>query len=421
MMERKVIGLVDCNAFYCSCEQLFRPELKNKAVVVLSNNDGCAISRTPEAKALGIKMGQPFFEFKHLLQHKKLTVFSANFKLYTNISQRVMQLLKELAPKTHVYSIDEAFIDLTGIKNVHQFGVLLRREIYRQIGIPVGVGISYSLVLAKLANQLAKNHTNSVVCLLSDDEIELALKNFPIQDVWGIGRANHLKMKALNIHSALGLKNYPSEKIIQKYFSKLGVQIKQELSGINCISINQNILVKKQIMTSRSFAKPVTSKNELKKLLADFITLACEKLRTQASLCQTISIFARSNQFDFNQFKVISKQINLTNPTNDTLALIKLSETMLDEIYIDGVHYKKAGVCLSDFYQNSEYQLDLFQLHQVKDNKKLMQIMDKINQKNGHTVLKSMACSLKEKDHYIQQNFKSPSYTHDWQQLKKFG
>ena len=359
-MSEKAYALIDCNSFYCSCERVFRPDLKHTAIVVLSNNDGCAISRTQEAKDLGIKMGEPFFKFKNLVNQKKLKVFSSNFALYTNLSDRVMKTIGELSPDVEVYSVDEAFADLTGIKDLYNHGMLIKNTIYQNVGVPVGVGIGPTKVLAKLANHLAKKSlkANGVVDLTNPHYLDVALKRVSIGDVWGIGQKSAKKMRELGIHTAHDFAHFSNDSLIQKIFTKVGLQIKHELMGINCLNFKEDIKAKKAIMCSRTFGGTVSDKETLKQSIASYICDASEKLRKQGSSCLELTVFARTNSFSDTRQYYLSGRVKLITPTCDARKLIGKAFDIIDQKYIAGLEYKKAGVMLSNLSQESELQLD---------------------------------------------------------------
>jgi DNA polymerase V len=421
-LNQKAIGLVDCNSFYCSCERLFRPELNNKPVVVLSNNDGCAVSRTDEAKALGIKMGEPYFKFKDICQKHQVHVFSTNFSLYTNLSDRVMGTLKKLSPEVEVYSVDEAFLDLTGIRDLSKHGEMMKEILLSHVGIPVGVGIGPTKVLAKAANRLAKKSKKSkgVVNLMEKKYQDVGLERIEIEDVWGIGRANSEKMRTLGIKTAKDLRDYKNENLIQSIFTKVGLQIKHELMGINCFPFNKPYEPKKEIMCSRTFGGTVTEFETLKESIANYVTDAAEKLRAQDSLCQGISVFARTNPFNQKEQYYLYESKKLETPTSHTLKLINVAIELLKLGFKQGYEYKKAGVRLIDFYSSIEYQLDLLKAHDSIEDIKLMNVVDLVNGKEGETVLKSAACGVSDKAWKMNRNFKSPRYTTSWEQLKVF-
>lgn len=421
-MKPEIIALVDCNSFYCSCERVFRPDLKNKPVVVLSNNDGCAVSRTPEAKALGVKMGEPYFKFKDLCLTHDLKVFSANFSLYTNFSDRVMNTIKKLSPNVEVYSVDEAFVDATGLGDPSEFGKSIKARVERDTAIPVGVGLGPTKVLAKAANRLVKKHAqfDGVLSLVEEKDRAKYLRNLDIEDVWGIGRANTVKMKALGIRSAQDLVAFKNEKQIQKIFTKVGLQIKHELMGIPCFEFNKPIEPKKEIMCSRTFGGTLEHIDSLKEVVANYVTDAAEKLRAQDSCCQELTVFARTNPFNETDQYFLHETIKIPTPTLDTRKLILFAHAALLKGFKEGYSYKKAGVRLSGFYTSCELQMDLLNENDSIETKELMKVIDKINSREGETILKSAACGVHEKAWSMNQDHKSPKYTTSWSELAGF-
>jgi DNA polymerase V len=418
----KAIALVDCNSFYCSCERVFRPDLEDKPVIVLSNNDGCAIARTTEAKALGIKMGAPFYQIKNYCKKNGVTVFSCNFALYTDLSRRVMETLAGMCSELEVYSVDEAFMDLTGVPDLTNYGRVIRAKILNEIKIPTGVGIAPTKALAKVANYIAKrsNKAGGVVNLMDKKMQDIALARVPIEEIWGVGRANAVKMRGLGIKTALELRDFPNEMLIQKVFTKVGLQLKHELMGIACFDLNLDITKKKEIMCSRTFGKSVFDKASLKESIAGYITNAAAKLRGQDSLCTELSVFARTNAFkDGPQYYMYERQ-KLINPTSDSRKLIEMALELVDMSYREGYEYKKAGAKLSNFYDSSEYQIDFFHPFDSKIDYRLMRVMDRVNLYYGDGTLKSMACGVSEKAWKMNREFLSRSFTTRWRDLLVF-
>lgn len=417
-----MIALVDCNSFYASCERVFRPDLRGKPVVVLSNNDGCAIARSQEAKDLGIEMGAPYFKIKKLCKQKNIHIFSTNFALYTNLSDRVMNTLKDLCPEVEVYSVDEAFCDLSGISHLVKHGHLLKDSILKNTDIPVGVGIAPTKVLAKLANRIAKKSkkANGVVVLDSLKLQDVAMKQVLIEDVWGIGRQSAMKLKMLGINTAYEFKEYKNEALIQKILTKVGLQIKHELMGIKCLPFVDEIKKKKQIMCSRTFGTSVLSKEILKESIANYITNASTKMRFQKSICTRVSVFARTSPFNNSaQFKLYDEAI-LANPTCDTRKLINIAFKLIDRSFKDGYKYQKAGVNLSGFYDSHEFQLNLLEQRDSIEDINLMKTIDFINNQMGQLKIKSAACGFDHEAWRMNRNHKSPRFLTSWNELKQF-
>jgi DNA polymerase V len=419
----KIFALVDCNSFYCSCERLFRPDLKHRPVGVLSNNDGCFVSRTNELKKLGVPMGAPYFQYKNICDKNKVAVFSANFSLYTNISDRVMNTLFEFTPSLEVYSVDEAFLDLTGFdqKTILEYCYHIKETVERHTGIPVGIGIGRTKVLAKVANKIAKKDetTRGVFSILSKEQRDLALKTFPIEDIWGIGRQNSIKMKTLGIHQAIQLRDFKNDFLIQKQFTKIGRMIQDELREISCFPISNETPKKKEIICSRTFGVPVYDLYSLRESVACYTSLACEKLRKQESVCGEIEVFIHTNPHkDIPQYAK-AKSEKLLSPTCDTRKMIKAAWNILDDIFLNGFEYKKAQVRLSRIQDANEHQVSLFGNNDSSDDIILMQTMDRINAREGHEMVKIAACGTNKDAWYMKQILKSPRYVTGWTELLK--
>lgn len=411
----KYVALVDCNSFYCSCEKIFRPDLRNKPVIVLSNNDGAAIAFTKEAKALGFgQMCEAFFKLKDKVRKHNVAVFSSNYTLYDDISKRVMNVLREFSPKVEVYSIDEAFIEIEAEENeLESIGRKIRSEIFRKVGMPVGVGISFTKVLAKVANKLSKKN-NGVCVLVNQDVVNKNLKDFPVRDIWGIGSRSAVKLNMLNIKTAYELKIYPEEAMIQKMLTKVGREIQDELRGINCLSLEQ-AEDKKNTGNSRSFGHDVYTKKELREALAQFATNASLKLRNQNSVCYSMTAFIYTNPFKPVPQYFGEGGVRFSSGTNDVLKIIQGAHAILDEIYKPGYGYKKGGVLLNHIVPRNECQLDLFN-QDPSDNENLNQVVDIINKKYGPGTIKSAACGIDQEWKTIHA-YISRHYTTDWNDL----
>lgn len=422
-MSDRVFALVDCNSFYCSCERLFRPDLRLRPVGVLSNNDGCFVSRTNELKKLGVQMGAPYFQVKDICDKNKVAVFSANFSLYTNMSDRVMNTLFDFTPNLEVYSVDEAFLDLTGFdeRTILDYCRTIKETVERNTGIPVGIGIARTKVLAKLANRIAKKDesTKGVYSVLLKENLEFALGRVEIGDIWGIGRQNTIKFKALGIHTAKDLRNYKNDLLIQKQFTKVGRMIQEELRGISCFPLNNETPKKKEIISSRTFGNPVYELSSIRESVACYASLACEKLRKQSSVCQEVEVYIRTNPFkEIPQYMRVDSVI-LDSPTCDTRKIIKAAWTALDRIFIHGYEYKKAMVKLSKIQDQNEHQISLFGGNDSDDDLKLMSVMDQVNHRDGHETLKIAACGVSKESWYMKQVYKSPRYVTGWTELLK--
>jgi DNA polymerase V len=422
-MNQKVIALVDCNSFYCSCERLFRPDLRHRPVGVLSNNDGCFVSRTNELKALGVPMGAPYFKYKELCDKNKVAVFSANFSLYTNISDRVMNTLIQFTPSIEVYSVDEAFLDLTGLdeKTIEEYCRKIKFIVERDTGIPVGIGIGRTKVIAKLANRIAKKNNlyGGVYNALLKSNLDHALKIVEIGDVWGIGRQNSIKMKSLGINKAIDLKNYENTYLIQKNFTKVGRMIQDEMREITCFPFNETNEKKKEIMCSRTFGVPVYDKQTLQESIASYASLATERLRKQNSVCEEVSIYIRTNPFKDTPQYMQTHSMTLSAPTCDTRKIIKTSFSLLDEIFKPGFEYKKTAITLSKIKDADSCQISLFGENDTESDLALMMTMDRINAREGNELIKSMACGTNKSAWFMKQVMKSKRYVSGWSEIFK--
>jgi DNA polymerase V len=413
----KYFGLVDCNSFYCSCERVFRPEIRGRPVIVLSNNDGCAIAFTKEAKALGFgEMCEPFYKLKDRIKKHNVAVFSSNYTLYDNLSRRVMSILNGFTPCLEIYSVDEAFLELDGFDkyDLLEYGKKIRSDVLQFTGIPVGVGIAKTKVLSKIANKLSKKQ-HGVMVFKDDEEIDQILKSFPVKDIWGIGHASSTKLNMLGIKTAYDFKIYKDEQLIQKLLTKVGRQVQDELRGISCLPIEE-AEDKKNTGNSRSFGSSVYTKSELREALADFCTNSAAKLRAQESVCFSLTVFIQTNYFNENapQYYGTGSQ-SFISGTSDTLRLIKGSHQVLDNIFKSGYEYKKGGVLLNHIVPRTENQMDLFDEHS-DDNEKLGQVVDLINKRYGAKTIQSAACGSNQAWRTVA-NFSSPKYTNAWKDI----
>ncbi|MGB3599308.1 MAG: translesion error-prone DNA polymerase V subunit UmuC [Marinomonas sp.] len=420
---KTAFALVDCNNFYASCEKLFRPDLKHTPVVVLSNNDGCIVARSKEVKALGIKMGVPMFQVQDEIRQHGIVCFSSNYALYADMSNRVMTILEEEAPRLEVYSIDEAFMDLSGVDHVVgllEFGKQVKVKVDQWTGITVGVGIAPTKTLAKLANHAAKKYpaTGSVVDLMDPERQKRLLALVEVSDVWGVGRRTTAKLKARGVHTALDLAN-ADPKTIRSEFSVVLERTIRELNGVSCLDLELVRPTKQQIICSRSFGHKVTDKRELREAVAKYTTRAAEKLRGEKRLCRVVSMFVRTSPFIPNEpqySKTLSAE--LPNPTDDTRDLLEVANELFKRIYRAGFRYAKGGVMLADFYEQGAFQQDLFRADNPKINSKaLMSVVDKINHSGlGNVFFASQGVSPQwamKREHL------SPGYTTRWDELPK--
>ena len=413
----ELFGLADCNNFYCSCERVFHPDLIGKPVVVLSNNDGCVIARSEESKALGIKMGDVFYQVKDKLEQNDVAVFSSNYNLYGDMSRRVMSLLSRYSPKVDVYSIDEAFLDLSGMGDAEQLTEYFKkmvRHIRKGTGIPISLGIAPTKTLAKMASKFAKKYKGyEGVCLIDTDEKrEKALKLFEVGDVWGIGHRSVEKLNYYGIKTAWDL-TQKSESWVRRELTVTGVRTWKELQGESCISIEE-LPHKKSICTSRSFADQGLNKlADVEETIANFAAQCSRKLRKQHTVCNSITIFAHTSRFrqDLPQ-SYIYQTANLTVPTNNQQELISIAVKMLRAYWKDGdcYFYKKAGVIVWGISRDNAIQTNLFDTVDREKQAALAKAIDAINRKNGYNKIR-VAVQGDEKGWQLKREYISKQYT----------
>ena len=411
----ELFGLADCNNFYCSCERVFHPDLRNKPVVVLSNNDGCIIARSEESKALGIKMGEPFYQVKDMLERNGVAVFSSNYNLYGDMSRRVMSLLSTYTPRLDIYSIDEAFLDLSGMGNADtltNYCKSMVKDITKGTGIPISLGIAPTRTLAKMASKFAKKHKGyEGVCLIdSDEKREKALRLFPIEDVWGIGRRHAKKLAYHGIHTAWDL-TQRSESWIRKELTVTGVHTWKELMGESCISIEE-LPHKKSICTSRSFPGIGLDRLcDVEEAVANFAASCSRKLREAHTACSSITVFAYTSRFrmDVPQH-CIYRSVNFTVPTNDIREIISAAVKILQEDWKEGFHYKKAGVIVWNICEDSAIQGNLFDSIDRAKQSALVKAVDEVNRKNGHDTIR-MAVQGYGENWKLRNEYVSKQYT----------
>lgn len=382
-----MFALVDVNSFYTSCETVWRPDLTGKPVVVLSNNDGCIISRSAEAKALGITMAEPYFKQKALLQRHGVVVFSSNYALYGDMSHRVMTTLEETCPKVDIYSIDEAFVDLSGIPHLRAFGKHIRDTIFQRTMLTVGVGIAPTKTLAKLANHAAKKwpeKTGGVVDLSSPVNQQKLMACLPVEEVWGIGRRLSKKLKLMNIDTVLKLAQCDLW-FIRKNFSVVLERTVRELRGEPCLGFQEFSPAKHEIISSRSFGQRTSNYTEVREGISTWAARAAEKLRAQHQYCRYVGAFIKSSPHDPHEpYYSNSAGINLLTPTQDTRDIIAAATRSLDIIWKQGPGYQKAGVMLGDFFSQGVAQLNLFDEYTPRPNSQaLMQVLDAMNKKGN--------------------------------------
>jgi DNA polymerase V len=416
---KKVFALVDCNNFYASCERLFRPELNGRPVVVLSNNDGCVIARSNEAKALGITMGAPYFQNKALLQHHNVHVFSSNYALYGDLSHRVMDLLQQMEPEVEIYSIDEAFIVLpvSQDRQLTEYGHRLRKRIKQYVGIPVSIGIGPTKTLAKIANRIAKKKPSldGVFDITEHNDPDRLLATVAVENVWGIGRRYAKKLNHQGIVNGLQLKN-ADPAWIRKHLTVTGLRTVMELQGVSCLPFAEIPAARKSLVSSRSFGRPVTAQGELREAVASYVSAAAARLRAQGLVAGFLHVFLATNRFkeDLPQYSSI-RMIGLAQPTGCTSTLIRSACQVLDRLYRPNYQYQKAGVMLTGLVPRRQCQQNLF-LPPVDERAGLMAAMDRINTRWGRNTLQFAAAGL-AKPWTMRQYRKSPAYTTNWGEL----
>jgi len=413
--NNKLFALIDCNNFYASCERAFNPALLCKPVVVLSNNDGCIIARSNEAKALGVPMGAPFFKYKKLMLEKRVHVFSSNYTYYGNMSDRVMRSLAMMVPDMEIYSIDEAFfrLDKLNEKDLVQFCSDIRRKINQWLSIPTSVGIAPTKTLAKIANNIAKKQATSGVFDMREKSLQdEILSKLPLEEIWGISKGSSSKLYSIGVNSALSLRDSDS-KLIRQVLGVVGERIVYELRGISCLEI-QEVTKKKNIMTSRSFGRKITSKTEMREAIANYAIRACEKLHDQKSRAKAIHVFVQTNPFNQN-----AKQYNcgltktFISPTNITKTILQSALKIMDEIFIENLNYKKAGIMLLDLVNEDSFQGSLFASNDLQKNEKNSKIEDamkEINVKVGKGSIFYATQGIK-RSWAMQSNKRSKEYT----------
>jgi DNA polymerase V len=414
------IALVDCNNFYVSCERLFRPDLIGKPVVVLSNNDGCVISRSNEAKALGVNMGEPWFKLRDFAQQHHVTVFSSNYALYADVSNRVMTVLAGFSPAQEVYSIDECFLDLTGLPAIGDTAYAIRQRIWDWLGMPVCVGVASSKTLAKLANHVAKKHPKSRgvfnMNALTDAQLHSVLSHLDVSEVWGIGRQLSASLYAMGIHRVQQLKD-ADIRTMRRQFGVVMEKTIRELRGECCIGLEEVSPPRQQIVSSRSFGTTVDALADLEDAVAHFVATAALKLREQGSVAGLLIVFTRTDRFSTKSQYTPSIALPLIHPSANTMTLVGLAKAGLKQIYAPGYAYKKAGVILGDIVPEGVVQRDLFS--EKTPNNQLMATLDHLNARYGrHTIQVSRTTkSAKSVKWAMRQEHKSPNFTTSWAEL----
>ena len=417
-----MFALADCNNFFASCERVFRPDLQGKPVIVLSNNDGCAIARSNEAKALGIKMGDPLFKIRHLVETHNVAVFSGNMALYGDMSQRVRWVLEEFAPSVEVYSIDECFLDLRGMENIDfdAYAKEISAQCWKQTSIPVSVGIAPTKTLAKIASKLCKQYPKlrGGCYMHRPQDIEKVLRKFPVEDVWGIGRRSVAKLKQRGVNTAYDYTQLP-ESTIQALFGITGVRTWRELQGVPCIEFEDGFEAKQSICVSRSFSSEIYDVKELQEQIANFASSMAEKLREQRSVAAEMVVFAYTNRFKDSAPQTYSNGlISFTTPTSNQRQIVADAVQVTQRIFKNGYGYKKAGVVATKIIPAGEVMHSLFEdTAAAEREQKITSTLDSINATFGKGTIK-LAVQGSGKIKSASDN-QSPHYTTRWSDIPK--
>jgi len=403
-------ALIDCNNFYASCERVFNPSLVGKPIVILSNNDGCVIARSNEAKAVGVPMGAPAFEYRYLFERQGVAVFSANFALYGDMSKRVMTILSDYAPTQEIYSIDECFLDLSNMPvDLREHGLKMRKQVLQWTGIPVSVGIAPTKALAKVANNIAKKFTErtggSYVIDTEEKRIN-ALKWLAVEDVWGIGRRNAKKLHARGVKTAYDF-SLLSRSLVMNTMTIVGARLQDELNGIPTLEM-EPMELKQSIATTRTFENEYWKYDEVKERVCTFAVSCAQKLRQQHSLCTKVEVFIQSSRFREGDAQYASSVVvKLPFPTSSSIEIVNFAVQGLDIIFKRDIGYKRAGVVLMEFVPDNEYQPSLF-FNSDPKHARLMQAVDKLNDKYGTKV---RLAAMDKRTHKMHQEKLSPQYT----------
>ncbi|MBN2790793.1 MAG: Y-family DNA polymerase [Candidatus Delongbacteria bacterium] len=414
----KIFALIDCNSFYASCERIFRPDLRDKPVAILSNNDGCVVALTKEAKELGVTRGEPYFKIDPEIR-KNLSVFSSNYSMYGDISHRVMNILSEFSPETEIYSIDESFLDLTGMNiDLAEYGNTIRKKVKWSTGIPVSVGIGKTKTLAKLANHIAKklDRFNGVLDLSSEKDIDKYLAMVKVSSIWGVGRKLSMKLERQNIITAKDLK-YTSDGWIQRNLGGVtGMRTVWELRGISCIPLDSVPATNKGIVSSRSFGKPIETLIGLKEAVSSYISIGAQKLRKQKTAASAVTVFINTNRFKDEPQYNNGITYKTPYPTSSTIELTEYALNLLERIYKDGYKYKKAGIMLDGIVPNNAIQYSLFTPEKFSADIDIT--MDAVNKKWGRNTLFTASSGINQK-WSMRREFVSPRYTTSWDDILK--
>ena len=425
-------GIIDCDNCYVSCERVFRPDLKDKPVVVLSNNDGCVVARSNEAKKMGIKAGTPYFQLAEQFPNQKIVVFSSNYELYGELTSRVVEIIKKEAPAYFRYSIDECFVYLDGMekKDLKAWGEELHKKIKRNVGMPVSIGLAPNKTLAKMASHFAKKYQGyRHCCMIDSDEKRIkALKLYPIDEVWGIGRRYAARLEALGVKTAYDFAEH-NQTWVKATFNNIVIERTwRELNGEDCVP-NEEMARKKSICTSRSFNGMITDLDGLRTHVSNYAARCAEKLRQQGTVASIVGVFLNTNAFreDLPQYWNF-QEMRLVTPSSSTITIVKAANEVLQKLYRQGYHYKKAGVIVMGIGPNSPIQQDLFDINaeQFEKMKRLDAVIDRINKVNGTETIVLGSQQYTQKDgkgkanvfaNAIKHDFKSKNPTTRWSDI----
>ena len=413
---KPVIALVDCNNFYVSCERVFDPTLLGRPVIVLSNNDGCVVARSNEAKALGIGMGVPAFEIRPVIERHRVQTLSSNYTLYADMSDRVMETLGTMVPQLEVYSIDEAFLDLAGLPcTLTEFGRTILSTVHRWTGIPVTVGVGRTKTLAKIANRLAKHSAkaNGVLDLTDSPYLDKALAETPVEKVWTVGIKTTIRLKRAGIATALHLRDADTH-WVQRIFGVVGVRTVYELRGIPCYPLEHNPPLRQSVAVSRMFGRPVETLDEMRQAIASYAARAGEKLREQGLAAGLLTVYVTTSRFIEDRY-FNGHTASLAIPTNDTVELIRQACFCMDRLYRKGYAFKKCGIVLSGLVPEARLQMGLFDQEDRRKARRLMHAVDAVNHRYNKTL--HWAAEGLEQPWKVLFKRRSPRYTTDWNQL----
>lgn len=416
-----MFALVDCNCFYVSCERVFNPSLEGKPVVVLSNNDGCIVARSPEVKALNIPMGVAYHKYKTELSRAGAAVLSSNYELYSDMSHRVYQVLYNSVPDVEIYSIDECFLDLSGFVHLGTDGLMefcieLRAKILRWTGIPTGIGIATTKTLSKIANRVAKKLVIGVAEVLTDDVRDRLLHNLPIEDIWGINKRLGIRLRSHGISTASELRD-AEESLIKQIMGIVGVRIMYELRGLSCLPLEAIAPPQKNMICSRSFGKPCTTLVQMHEAIAHHAARAAAKLRHRGLRASVVGVFITTNRFKPNDSQYSnSATVSLPTATNSTQTMIQFAKLCMSSIFRDGFSYKKCGVMLNDLSSVDAVQLDLLSLAVNSHDEKLMSVIDALNKRYGSGTIRFASEGMRQ-EWKMRSDMRSPRYTTNWNEL----